>query len=244
MIPVELSGSADPAQAAAALRSEGYAQVRGVLTQASAEALHETLKTLAWNTSFNDGEKNYEIPPDEAARLNPADKAALVQRIHARAARQYQFFYMRAGIVTPYFANTGDRGALAPLLEWLNGEAFLSFARTAFGCGDIKWADAQASLFGPGHFLNKHDDTQERHQRIGAYVLGLTKGWQQDFGGYLQFFDEEDNIRRAFRPAFNVLNLFCVPTPHSVAMVAPYAKALRYSVTGWLRADEPPGPFG
>jgi Rps23 Pro-64 3,4-dihydroxylase Tpa1-like proline 4-hydroxylase len=36
-----------------------------------------------------------------------------------------------------------------------------------------------------------------------------------------------------------VLNIFAVPQPHSVTIVAPFAAAARYSVTGWLRMKRP-----
>jgi Rps23 Pro-64 3,4-dihydroxylase Tpa1-like proline 4-hydroxylase len=37
--------------------------------------------------------------------------------------------------------------------------------------------------------------------------------------------------------------VFTVPVDHAVEMVAPFADGLRLSLTGWLRADEPPGPI-
>ena len=41
-------------------------------------------------------------------------------------------------------------------------------------------------------------------------------------------------------PTFNALNLFAVPQLHSVSFVPPFAGALRFSVTGWLRAGGAP----
>ena len=43
-------------------------------------------------------------------------------------------------------------------------------------------------------------------------------------------------VARGYMPAFNTLNIFRVPQPHSVAWVTPLAGAPRYAVTGWLRA--------
>jgi Rps23 Pro-64 3,4-dihydroxylase Tpa1-like proline 4-hydroxylase len=36
-------------------------------------------------------------------------------------------------------------------------------------------------------------------------------------------------------PGFNVLNLFKVPTDHSVSVVAPFAAEPRLALTGWFR---------
>ena len=64
--------------------------------------------------------------------------------------------------------------------------------------------------------------------------------WRADWGGALQFFGPDGNVSEAFTPAFNVLNVFKVPAVHSVAMVAPFAGASRYSITGWLRSGANP----
>ena len=85
-------------------------------------------------------------------------------------------------------------------------------------------------------------DEQKNEQRLAAYVFNLTR-IGRDWGGYLQFYDAESDIEHAFRPIFNALNIFLVPAVHSVGMVAPYAPGMRYSITGWLRGDDPPGEF-
>ena len=75
-------------------------------------------------------------------------------------------------------------------------------------------------------------------------VLNFTRLWEPDWGGYLQFFNDQHDVELAWRPIFNALNLFTVPHDHSVEMVAPFAGGQRLAITGWLRTDEPPGPFG
>ena len=125
---------------------------------------------------------------------------------------------------------------LRDAVAFLNGERFLTFARNLTGFQDIAFADAQATLYGPGHFLTLHDDAVEGKNRRAAYVLNLTENWREDWGGYLNFFDKVGNIEAAYKPAFNALNIFAVPAAHSVGLVAPFAGALRCSITGWLRA--------
>ena len=95
-------------------------------------------------------------------------------------------------------------------------------------------ADAQATLYAPGHFLNFHNDTpNERTHRRVAYVLGFAKDWHPDWGGLLQFYDADLNITDVLRPRFNVLSMFTVPQDHAVTYVVPYAPLGRYSITGW-----------
>ncbi|HAV49166.1 MAG TPA: proline hydroxylase, partial [Brevundimonas sp.] len=48
-------------------------------------------------------------------------------------------------------------------------------------------------------------------------------------------------VTETFTPSFGTLNLFKVPQDHAVSMVAPFAGAPRYSITGWWRTRPPGG---
>jgi len=50
----------------------------------------------------------------------------------------------------------------------------------------------------------------------------------------LAFFDDNGNIKEAFIPSFNTLNIFLVPQMHSVQLVSPFAGANRCSYLGWF----------
>jgi SM-20-related protein len=58
----------------------------------------------------------------------------------------------------------------------------------------------------------------------------------------LLFHDQTGGVTRGLAPGFNILTLFSVPQPHSVAQVASYAAAPRLSIVGWLRNDPPYKP--
>lgn len=62
----------------------------------------------------------------------------------------------------------------------------------------------------------------------------MTPEWDENWGGYLAFYDEAGNVVEAFKPAFNTLNLFTVPQHHAVQLVTPFAGAPRTSYLGWL----------
>lgn len=115
----------------------------------------------------------------------------------------------------------------------------LSLLRSVTCAGEIDFADAQATAYGPGHFLTAHDDLVAGKNRHAAYVFGLTPRWSIDWGGLL-LVHEGGKEAAAIVPGFNMLSLFKVPQPHSVSMVAPFAANRRYSVTGWLRSANPP----
>ena len=101
-------------------------------------------------------------------------------------------------------------------------------------------AAAAALRFRGGDFPTRHDDPAEGKQRRLAYVHGLTPGWQPEWGGLLPFNHQTGGIARTIVPCFDALSLFRVPQPHSVGSVAPFARAVRLCVTGWVRACPPP----
>ena len=219
-------------------------QIRDFLVAEAAERIHQLLaRQTPWWTAFNDGERVAQMPPEFAARLTREQAAEIHAGIQQRAQHQYQFLYDYYPLFAHYFMPEVDWMPLFEVYEWLNSEATLAFFKRLTGRGDIRWADGQATLYRAGHFLQCHTDEQKNEQRIAAYVLNLTKDWGRDWGGYLQFFDAQSDVEHGFRPIFNALNIFLVPAVHNVGMVASYAPGMRYSITGWLRGDDPPGEF-
>lgn len=219
-------------------------QVRDFLVDQEAERIHQLLaQQTPWWTAFNDGERVAQVSPELAARLTREQAAEIHAGIQQRAQRQYQFLYDYYPLFAHYFMPEVAWMPLFEVYEWLNSEASLAFFRRLTGRGDIRWADGQATLYRAGHFLQCHTDEQKNEQRIAAYVFNLTKDWDRDWGGYLQFYDAQSDVEHGFRPIFNALNIFLIPAVHNVGMVASYAPGLRYSITGWLRGDDPPGEF-
>jgi Rps23 Pro-64 3,4-dihydroxylase Tpa1-like proline 4-hydroxylase len=122
------------------------------------------------------------------------------------------------------------------VFEWLNQPETLEVFRRVTGIDGLIKADAQATLYAPGHFLTTHDDSglAKEHRRV-AYVLNMTKAWRPEWGGQLQFLAAKHGaVDDTWSPAFNTLALFVVPTWHTVTYVAPFAKGQRLAITGWL----------
>ena len=59
--------------------------------------------------------------------------------------------------------------------------------------------------------------------------------WRPEWGGYLNFYDEEGDVVAGFRPRFNALNIFAVPQKHNVTYVPPFSPVGRFAITGWFR---------
>src|SRR3546814_6028622 len=73
---------------------------------------------------------------------------------------------------------------------------------------------AMAARYRQGHFLNAHNDSAKDEDRAFAYVINLRRGWQQDWGGQMQFLEGGDDID-TFVPYWISLSLFRVPKMRS-----------------------------
>jgi SM-20-related protein len=242
---IRLNGAHDVECLGRRFATDRRLQIRNFLMEEDAERIHRMLaEQTPWWTAFNDGKRVAQVSPEIGARLTPEQIAEIKAGIQQRAQRQYQFLYDYYPLFAHYFLPEVSWMPLFEVFEFLNSAGMLDFFRLITGRRDIRWADGQATLYRAGNFLQLHTDEQKEEQRIAAYVLNLTRDWESDWGGYLQFFDGNYDVEHAYRPIFNALNIFLTPASHSVGMVSTYAPGCRYSITGWLRGDEPPGAFG
>jgi Rps23 Pro-64 3,4-dihydroxylase Tpa1-like proline 4-hydroxylase len=225
---------------AAAFAREGRLQIVDFLRHDGAMGLfRELAESREWRLAVNRGETVEDLDLDEVAGW-PADKAEAFDRGVVEAGRnRFQFRYETIRL-PEYGTGSGQvpPPGLQRFVDFLCSPEMVEFMRELTGIGDIALADGHASRYRSGHFLTAHDDSNVDMGRRAAYVLNLTPQWQPDWGGVLQFYDERGNIVRGFTPAFNTLNIFKVPQPHSVSWVTPLAGAPRYAVTGWLRAAQ------
>jgi len=156
------------------------------------------------------------------------------QKLRQQLTEPFQFIYNTYMMVTAYLEQRDPELLLHRVLEWLNSDEVLNYFRALTGVADIVKCNAQATRYLPGHFLKNHNDFNATEGRRFAYVLSLTKGWQADWGGLLEFTDADGNVVRTIVPSFNALNVFEVPQDHSVSFVAPYAERPRLAITGWM----------
>lgn len=116
----------------------------------------------------------------------------------------------------------------------LNSEVILDTIRELTGKSDINYASMQATKYIPGQFLTRHKDDVQSEGRKLAYVFNLSPEWHPDWGGLLQFFNDEGETLESWTPSFNTLSLFDVKHIHSVTYLTPFAKKPRYALTGWF----------
>lgn len=190
-----------------------------------------------WRLVTNQGDKLFELDRKMQAELSPQAKTALEQAVHRAARYEFQFLYEAIRVPDEEAQRAAAADELCRFASFLSSPETVALLRRITGEAAIEFADAQATAYGLGHFLTAHDDAVAGKQRHAAYVLNLTPKWRADWGGLLMFHRDDGHVDEALVPTFNALNLFAVPQPHSVSIVAPFAAFRRYSVTGWLRSS-------
>ncbi|TAD85666.1 MAG: hypothetical protein EAY70_00535 [Sphingomonadales bacterium] len=237
----ELNPALDVGALAERFAATGRVQVRDVLTPDSAQELQMVLaKGTPWGMAVGAGAQK---PASFAAAQTrtPDGQQALGQAVRnaeQHSARgEYGFRFAHYPMLEAIREGHDPGGAHEILLEHLNAPAFLDLVRAVTGIGHLFKADGQATLFAPGHYLGRHNDSHVAEGWEVAYVLNLARDdWHPDWGGYLLFLDEDGDVVEGFRPRFNALNLFRVPQSHLVSYVPPFAPIGRMAVTGWLRS--------
>lgn len=239
---IRLGANLPGSEMADRFRAAGRLQIDGILDNRSAEVIRECLAGFSqWSLVFNCDGRHVDTDAADVATWTDDQRRKLEDMIYSQAESGFQYYYKTVPIYDIYHGGRLPGHLLNRVFEFLNAEPFLGLMRAVTGDPTIAFADAQATCYERGHFLTRHDDNVAGKNRRAAYVLNLSRGWNADWGGALQFFDEQGNVEGGFAPAFNVLNLFRVPASHSVGVVAPFATGSRYSITGWLRSGVDPG---
>ena len=175
--------------------------------------------------------KPHLISPAETAAMSPEAQHEMRKNIVQLGSQGIGYLYGR------HLIDDKSEALLKAVKDWLNSEETLSMIRGISGKTDITLASAQATKYMPGHFLTRHQDVHDQEKRRLAYVLNLSPNWHPDWGGLLQFYENDGTPRDAWSPLFNSLSLFDVRHIHSVTYVTPMALVPRLSVTGWFRAS-------
>jgi|ADGO01.1.fsa_nt_gi Predicted proline hydroxylase len=235
--PVQLAPNLDVDRIAQAFARCGRVHIAPALRRECAERAYRSLvEEVPWQLHLNDGEKSFDIGQDQLRIMPEATRVLLHERVQANAQQGFQYLFDNFPLSDAHALGRNLEIYAMRVYEFMNSPEFLSFARRVTGNDTITMADAQATLYRPGHFLTQHDDLAVGAERVAAYVLNLTPQWRADWGGILNFLDRDGHVAEGYTPAFNALNIFKVPQPHCVSYVAPFARAGRYSITGWLRA--------
>ena len=218
---------------------EGRIQVRDFLTNGAAEEIFQILSSRTpWGVAWPAGDvfSPQAIEAHELGESAADTQREITQKTYGAAASgEYAFQFARYPILNAYLGKWAEGGPHDLLLEHINAPEFLDFIRKVTSIPSIKKGDAQATLFAPGHFLGRHIDSHVAEGWVVAYVMNFAKDWHPNWGGYLNFLDDEGDVVAGYRPRFNALNMFKVPRTHMVTYVPPFAPIGRFAITGWFR---------
>ena len=240
-IVIRLNPGLDPAPFARTYAERGIVQIPALFEERTAAAVADLLqKSLPWRVLFTDPADNpVHFSREELTALPPERWKATLADVFTRARANRGYFYKTYPMIEAYLRGWDAGHPIHQLTEFINGPDFLELGRAVTGVGGITKADAHATFYGPGDFLTRHLDTGADAERRAAYVLGLTRAWQPDWGGLLLFLDEKQDVREGYLPRFNLLTVFDVKYLHTVTQVSNFAGAGRYSIAGWFRDDLP-----
>lgn len=231
----------NPAHDAAALATEfnkaRRLQISDFLEEGSAEALYKCMtEKVPWLTAYRDGGQDHMISEEQLKAMQPQEIQALQTRVWKQARDEFEFMYGCYPMMDEKLREKNPDLFLYKWLEYVNSEEVLSFIREVTSLKTLVRVDAQATWFRRGQFLTLHNDydPSDEGKRI-AFVLSLSRDWQPDWGGMLQFYDDDNNIEAGLMPKFNALGMFETPQNHSVSYVTPFCGNRRLAITGWFR---------
>ena len=212
-------------------------QIPNFLQETAAEKLHHCLKNnVPWALAERSDGVSHTVDATTYALMNDFERKALLEKAYSKARTEFQFSYDSYMMVRAAKEGWDPGLILHAVLDFLNSPEFLFFARRISGEPMINAVSAQATRYCSGQFLTRHQDEEVQKNRVCAYVINLSKNWDSDWGGLLQFHNEQNHLIETFVPYWNHLSLFRVPQSHTVSLVAPWANEERLAITGWFLA--------
>lgn len=208
-------------------------QIHKIIPNEVATSLMHEVDQLDYEMAYTSSSQVSTITKAQLAQKTPQEQQMFLNGIFKDANKGIGFFYQRRGLSL----SNNDQSVAQKVFQWLNSEATLNAVREVSGFDDIIAASGQLTRYLPGHFLTRHKDVHETEQRRIAYVLNITEAWHPDWGGLLQFYQDDGTPRDALTPSFNAMTLFDVKHVHAVTYVAPFASKPRLAISGWFRAS-------
>jgi len=218
------------------LAQAGRVHLPGFLDDEAAELLLADMAGLDYRIVTNAGGATQDIPAQAFAKL---DQRQFLSQLYGEAKDEFRFLYDGVRVSEACLNGTMTNGPLVDFFATMNDSRGLELFRAITGDPRVMYLDMLASRYRGGHFLTAHNDEQDDGHRLYAFVFNFSRAWKADWGGLLAFYDADGHVAEAFTPRWGALNIFKVPQDHAVTMVAPFAGAARYSITGWMRAKRP-----
>ncbi len=236
--PIALSAGIDRDAARTRFAETGRVQIKSVLDEQVAQGVLKAFTTkLEWGITYNQGAESKHIPREQIEFMTNEERSNFLSEVTSRAMEQFQFAFAEAPLMQDFKPGQEVSDYAHRMIEFVNDVQFQSLIADVTGDDQPARADLIACCYSPGHFITLHDDKDPQGLRRYGFAFDFTPFWRPDWGGSHLFFDDEDgNVTEGFNPVFNSLNLFRVPQRYAISFVAPYAKAGRYTLAGWVQS--------
>lgn len=236
---IRLNPKLDLAKYAEIYARRGLVQIPDIFEPEVCKAFDDVLSgPMPWKLLMTDqNDRPVYYSREELQALGKAKIDALLQDVMARARQNRGYLYHTYPMIEAYLRGWDPDHPIHRFTEFVNGDQFLGLGRKVTGIPGITKADAHATAYTATHFLTRHLDYGDDLERRCAYVLGMAKDWQPDWGGLLLFLDENQNVSEGYLPRYNTLTMFDIKYLHTVTQVATFAGGVRRSITGWFRDD-------
>jgi SM-20-related protein len=221
---------------AAAYQAQGRVRIGRVLSEGAPELYYRLEAEPEWVQLVSHETGAHEIPWHDWARPGSPERREIEPGMVARARDGFQYSY--AAMRIPPAGEACDNELLSALAEMMRSPAMLGMLEAVTGVRSPTFIDGQVTAYAADDFLTGHDDDLIGEHRKTAFVLGLTPQWRLEWGGLLLFHEIGSTECAGLVPQFNTLDLFTVPTYHSVSQVTRAAPRRRYSITGWLSGTQ------
>jgi SM-20-related protein len=230
----QLNPALDRERAKAEYAFRKRVQLRDVFTPESAEAMHVALSSEAsWGIAYWDDNQTRLVPAGQVEQLTNSRLERMSRQVQLQAAQsQFSFAHRSCPLWTASGAMPGLSETLAGIAAFFASADFVALVSEITSVANLKRADAEAMVHGPGHFRGLGDPRGGASGRI-AYEWGLSKDWPEDWGGQLLIFDDHGDIAQGYRPRFNALTLYDAGLRNAIAHVAGHAQRGRAAIGGW-----------
>ena len=219
---------------AAKFARKNRVQIPNFFTNDTAQAIEAAMGDLDWQLVLRSNEKHVDVFPPQMRDMGAARLADIQAYAQSRGAHDFAYLYYNHPIADTVATGNLNNDILERVYQSMNDQAVLGFLKQVANL-DADFCDMQATNYGPGHFLTRHDDGNPGKNRTFAYVYSLCQDWRAEWGGLLQFLDAAGNITDSFIPQYNTLSIFHVPQHHHVTQVSTFTPNPRLSLTGWFR---------
>lgn len=225
------------------LRETGRLRVRNFLQPPCAKALYRHLvNAVAWQTFVVSNERLLATPPGEPVGTDPEEEREILDLACNSARMRFACVYDADGVYPedmPDDANPSARPpdtVLAAFGEFLGSGAIGDMVRRVMELDalDIRMC---ANRLRPGHFATFHSGVPEAdktRKRVSSVYFHLTPEWKPEWGGMLEYRNDEGDVVEALVPSFNTLDILSFPRGYWISRVAPFAGGSVLAVSGRL----------